>query len=372
MNALDHRLHAWLVEPDERRFELAFNAYFAVAFPAVVRYLARISHWDSLRLEDLAQEALLRFFDRVGRARREASRCVVSALARLRPLRLGPFHERQVQAWVAEVSRFAEQAMGFRTLPGEIESKAAIQELLDRIALLQRQGEQLLRGVQQDPGAESFGSDVGLVVSSLPTLRVPTNSYLFQIARSIYLDECKKHGRLKRGGVALELRQDGDATAASPHPHPLESLDAANDFASGSDDTLLNAQATRSMAPREPAVDPTQDYEREDFFGKFHQYLRAPLERAAEAYRDASATGSAVAERRKLESLTSKFTRTVSVIAAIGEGHTQEQVAEQLGLSRNQVKYILELVQEAYAQFVTKTTGSPPAPPAQREQSHVP
>src|SRR5262245_36836656 len=45
MNALDQRLYAWLTEPDEPRFERAFNGYFSVAFPAVVRYLARLSHW---------------------------------------------------------------------------------------------------------------------------------------------------------------------------------------------------------------------------------------------------------------------------------------------------------------------------------------
>src|SRR5262249_44148197 len=69
MRSLDHYLYAWLAESDEYRFERSFNDYFAVAFPAIVRYLVRISGWDSARLEDLAQEALLRFFDRVGRGR---------------------------------------------------------------------------------------------------------------------------------------------------------------------------------------------------------------------------------------------------------------------------------------------------------------
>src|SRR5580700_1679282 len=73
ITTLDRQLYAWLVESDERRFTLAFNVYFSVAFPAVVRFLARISRWDSARLEELAQDALLRFFDRVGRDRRLAS-----------------------------------------------------------------------------------------------------------------------------------------------------------------------------------------------------------------------------------------------------------------------------------------------------------
>src|SRR5271170_7172692 len=56
ITTLDRQLYAWLVESDERRFTLAFNVYFSVAFPAVVRFLARISRWDSAHLEELAQD----------------------------------------------------------------------------------------------------------------------------------------------------------------------------------------------------------------------------------------------------------------------------------------------------------------------------
>ena len=52
-----------------------------------------------------------------------------------------------------------------------------------------------------------------------------------------------------------------------------------------------------------------------------------------------------------MQSLADKFARTMSVLSMMGEGHTQEQTAEQLGLSRNQVKYIIELVQEAFERF---------------------
>jgi DNA-directed RNA polymerase specialized sigma24 family protein len=345
MHSLDLRLYAWLAESDDRRFEHAFNEYFAVAFPAVVRYLARISHWDPARLEDLAQEALLRFFDRVGRARRAASRDVVSALARLRPPDPGSFRERQAQAWIRDVAALNDAAMNFHNLAGGAEAKAAIHGLVERVAMLQRQGEQQLHGArqpaeQQQPGMASFRDDLLLILEALPQLRVPTNSYLFQIAHSIYLDECKKHGRQKRGGAGLV-----------GHPHPVESQDCGE--------------------TGEPAVDPTVEYEGAEFFGKFLEYLRAPLDRAAEAYQRAAANGSALPERQRLESLGGKFTRTTAVISAIGEGHTQEQVAEQLGLSRNQVKYIIELVQDAYTRFAADADRAATSP-TMREQSHVP
>jgi DNA-directed RNA polymerase specialized sigma24 family protein len=359
MHALDHRLHEWLLEPDERRFELAFNAYFSVAFPAVIRYLARISHWEPARLEDLAQEALLRFFDRVGRDRRDAARSVVSALQRLRAPEPGSFHARQVQAWIDEVTRFREATLGFR-VRDDATVKVLIQGLADGIPQLQRQGELLLRGVEQS----TFCDDVRLVVDSLPQLRVPTNSYLFQIARNLYLDECKKHGRQKRGGAG--------SPAGHIQSHPVESPDDGDVEGPGDDTLAMRAFAPEFTAIREPAVDPAHEYESEEYFDKFLACLRAPLDDAAEAYRLAAANGSAGAEKRRLESLTVKFTRTMAVISAIGEGHTQEQVAELLGLTRNQVKYIIELVQIDYARFVMATHQTPTAVPNAREQFHAP
>jgi len=355
MNALDHRLYAWLTEPDAQRFERAFDAYFSVAFPAVVRYLSRLSHWEPQQLEDLAQEALLRFFDRAGRARRTAADSVVSALARLRPLPLGSFHERQLKSWIDEIAKFTNAAMGFRVLQDEAAAKTAIHEFAERIDMLLRQAEQMTHGLpdaeHRSAAAETFLNDVRLVVGCLPLLRVPTNSFLFQIARSIFLDECKKQGRQKRGGDY-------------PSPHPLESPDVADGFDDAPEEIPV-------FAAHAQLADPARDYENEEFFQKFHEYLRAPLDRAADAYQRASASGQATAERHRLDSLAGKFARTMAVLSAIGEGHTQEQVAERLGLSRNQVKYIVELVQEAFAQFVRTADPSATTSSIMREPSHA-
>lgn len=359
MNALDQRLHSWLTEPDEKRFERAFSGFFELAFPAVVRYLARLSYWDTGRVEDLAQEALLRFFDRVGRRRRDAFRTVVSTLATLRVPELGRFHERQVQAWRDDASTFAAEVMAFRASPDDAASRAAILAFVERGDSLQRQAGLLLRvlpAADLPPcDAQAFREAIERVSACLPPLRVPSTNYLFQIARSIFLDECKMRGRLKRGGAPPIALDPPDATAADT---PEE-------------ESLATAAYTPTLAlPREPAVDPTHEYENEEFFAKFIEYLRAPLDRAAHAFHLASTCGPATAERRRLESLTVKHTRTMTVLAAVGEGHSQEEVADRLGLSRNQVKYIVEQVQAAYAQFAASAV--PPAASTYHEPAHAP
>jgi DNA-directed RNA polymerase specialized sigma24 family protein len=368
MTTLDHRLYAWLRESDEQRFQLAFNAYYSLAFPAVIRRIARQSRWDLSSLEEIAQDALLKFFERAGRGRREASNTVKNALALINPPNIGGFHKRQAHGWRNETSSYRVAAMSFCSLqmtePGSAEWKIAIRSLSDKAPPLQAQGWQLIDAVRLDlqwsfgdegvmdsqsermvgeiidktlpalaaerrlPGAMQFIESIFVVIGAIPRLRVPTNAYLFEIATTLYLDECRKSGRQKRGS----------AVVAS-----LEQMDSAIDV---------------------PASDPARSYEDEEFFEKFYEHLRAPVAAAAEQCEKAQATGLAAAKRRKLKSLQEKFSRTLSVLAMIGEGYTQEQTAERLGLSRNQVKYAIELVQEAYSQFASNS-----ARPAQRSSS---
>lgn len=416
MSGLDCRLHAWLTEPDEQRFERAFNAYYLVAFPAVVHYLARLSHWDSGQLEDLAQEALLKFFDKVGRGRRDAAQTIAAALSRLRPLRLGAAHERQVTLWTDDVATIKEAAMGFRAA-GNGESigsgwKAAARGLTDRLCPLQAQGWQILvdldlalhcaeaarldvTGASGDdrtalrdraerfaaqmtagtasalaaerrcPGVREFCADVLAVIERLPRLQVPTNSFLFEIAASTYLDESKKRRRQKRSGMSLAASGDSARDAQPPALLETPALDAERQV-SGIEDAnnspAAPMQAVDLAALSAPMSDPAQRCENEDLFEKFYLYLRAPLDNAARDYQATRATGRAAAasQRRRLESLTNKFARMMSVLSLLGEGYSQEHTALTLKLSRNQVKYIVEGTQRAYAEFAAAAPGSAP------------
>ena len=98
--------------------------------------------------------------------------------------------------------------------------------------------------------------------------------------------------------------------------------------------------------------------------------MREPLDRATAQYEAAWSPGRAAAERRKVETLTQKFTRTMAVLSSMGEGYTQEQTAGRLDISRNQVKYIIELVQEAYLRFAEAPGSSSISTPAQGGAAH--
>jgi len=202
-----------------------------------------------------------------------------------------------------------------------------------------------------------------VIVDAVPRLRVPTNSYLFEIAMTIYLDERRKRGRQKRGGrvaAASELEAAADEGATDSR-HPV--VDLKLDSAAACDGEECVDRAAPAMAQglpgsAVPAVDPTPQYENEDLFERFYEYLRKPVEDAARACAIAAGTRRASAERHKLDSLTRKLQRITAVLGLMGEGYTQAQIAAQLDLSRNQVKYVVELVQEAYERFAAHSMGS--------------
>ena len=135
-------------------------------------------------------------------------------------------------------------------------------------------------------------------------------------------------------------------------------------------------QGSPSARPRLGAeyasIDPTRTLEDEEYFERFYAYLRAPVDAAELAFEAARRRGGALAEQRKRDSLAQKFSRTMAVLTAIGEGYTQEQAAERLQLSRNKVKYVIETLQEAYAQFAARSAGLPHPLPTGGVPSHAP
>lgn len=412
---LDQMLYAWLAEIDERKFEQAFQRYYAAASPSLMRYLARRANLVDLDCEQIAVDALLKFFCRVGRDRRQAAESVTQVLPQIEPLNLGSFHVRHVERWRGEVGSFKDDSMTFKLTPQEDAAqpwKAAIQAQIERIPPLQRQGLHLLDTVRsavselaavpsgggasavgpadadfaeppamervvrafaerlheavergtaaslaaesRHPGVARFVGAAWTVVDALPALRIPTNGYLFDIAQSLYLDECKARGRSKRGGNSTAVEEDEGRLV----PFVLDPESRSDEGGDGSHGSVGVAFAP---ADRALLADPIAEQIDEDFCERFYAYLRKPLDDAEDAYRRAATAGKGAAERKRLESVSEKHARLMAVLSMRIEGHTQEAIAESLGLTRNQVKYMTEHVQDAYQRFSAAALRSPRA-----------
>jgi DNA-directed RNA polymerase specialized sigma24 family protein len=405
---LDQMLYAWLAESDDRKFDRAFQRYYGEASPSLVRYLASRSNLPDLDCEQIAVDALLKFFNRVGRDRRQAAQSVSQALPQIQPINLGPFHVRQVQRWTADVGSFKNRSMSFTLTPDDAAArdwKAEILTQTNDIPPLQRQGLHLLEAVRvavgviaepalvapenfpdgtaeaspaehaairafaealreagaggataaesKHPGVLKFVGGTWTVVDVLPALRIPTNGYLFDIAQSMYLDECKSRNRKKRGGGGVSAARPDDAHAFDgPTPSVTAFvLDEERAFDEADTEGAGGSSVRFAFRPGEFTADPTAELIDEDFCEQFYACLRKPLHDAEEAYRRAAAVGKADAERKRLASVSDKHARLMAVLTMRIEGQTQEAIAQLLDLSRNQVKYIAEQVQAAYQLF---------------------
>lgn len=415
MSNLDQLLYAWLAERDDKKFERAFCRYFQVAFAAVTRYLSRRAGENGLDIEELAQAAMLKFYDKVGPARRDASALVRNSIANIRPLDLGPFHARHLASWVQHVDAFREEAMSFQ-IPSAAESDAAWKKTIEAIAQrpepLQRRGCHLLHdaysvgglskqiesadklaagaldevielihmwndrieitAAERDlPGFRTFVAGVSGTVVALPTLRIPTNGLLFDIALSVFLDELKKWRRLKRGGAEA----DGDLSVGSVAEAQSEAPPASSHLLEGVEilDTDGTTVSTSLAGNHETSAntDVLLDVEATDFLEKFLQHLRSPVDRALEAYVEATKSGKAKSELHKLQSLTAKYDRLIAILTLHGEGFSQEDIADKLGITRNQVKYVLSSVQESFAHFMESGQAAAIRRPPAGEFSHV-
>jgi DNA-directed RNA polymerase specialized sigma24 family protein len=418
MKTLDTLLSRWVGEADEARADGAFRAYYSSAFPSLARHVQHRTGWDPASAEDIAQEALVRFFERAGRGRREAVALVRSAALQLTRSQLGALHSRRTIRWAAGVSALAGSVTGFR-LPPEEQWRTAAGDLWAQIVSLQRSGWRLidetrrmlqwgavedrpgeggalagfpvnvddtdsadpdegeigrfarslarerslktLRAVvaeQRYPGVGPFVETVLTVVETLPRLRLPTNGYLFEIATTLFLDEIKRRRRKKRGGAqdrapVHALAHAGARETDLPFENVPEDPQADPEDGIWLDQcSTLGGQACAAASLPSHALDPVVRYESEEFLQRFYEYLRSPVARAVRALEGARGKGRALAAEHRLECASRKFARMMTVLTMMGEGYTQEETARRTRLSRNQVKYIIESVKEAYSRFV--------------------
>jgi DNA-directed RNA polymerase specialized sigma24 family protein len=389
----------WVGEADESRADAAFRDYYSTAFPSLARHVQHRTGWDPATAEDIAQEALLRFFRRAGPGRRQAVAVIQSAAMRLTTAPHRAPHPRRTVHWAGDVGTFVSSVTGFR-LSSDEQWRTAADEIWSQIVSLQRRGLCLIdeAGVnlrradenhspdtphaaavaKHHPEVGRLGESVLTVIETLPRLRLPTNGFLFEIATTLFLDEIKRRRRRKRGGV--QVRAPAHELAAcvmgDAADHPVELVPDEPQGDSGDWSWLdqhptpeAESLAAASMPSRD--LDPVVRYESEEFLHRFYEYLRAPLARATRALEEARGTGLELSERSRLESVSRKFSRMMAVLSLMGEGYTQEEAARRVRLSRNQVKYIVESVKEAYARFAADKPLLPRQRVAREGESHV-
>jgi DNA-directed RNA polymerase specialized sigma24 family protein len=407
---LDVLLYSWLSEPDPQGAEQRFTRYFRAAFPQLCRFV-RSFRADPATAQDISQQAIIRFFMHVGTERRSADARLGDALSDLRPLDFGALHVRLVQAWRGKVHGFRDAAVRF-SIPAVHESPRDWKELRDEINAqgepLERQGRHFLGDVRarieatllplishalgttraEEPsafntyapsvggsgemtedaieaqtasfvtallkytaerdsrevddalghaGAVEFVARTNTVCESLPALAIPSNGLLYTIAKRQFLDSARR-----RRPQQLEV---APATADETAESVLDELDLEGEPAAVGSFELQ----VETTAP--------DDHEREERvergYREFLEFLRLPLTRAEGARAEATSRGTARTEQARVDSLRRKYDRLLAVLTALHESPqpSEDEIARRQGLTRNQVKYVIERIREEFNHF---------------------
>jgi DNA-directed RNA polymerase specialized sigma24 family protein len=393
---LDTLLYAWLSEPDERRAEQRFTCYFRAAFPEICRFL-RSFRADSATAEDLSQQALIKLFAHLGTERKSADMRLREALSALAPLAFGALHARLVHGWRDQVGAFRDSALCFR-IPHDVKhSCEAWKELRDelngRIEPLQRQGTHFLREVRERvasafhaliacespergisdaaqvqvasfvatllqyaadrdstqldtalgcEGAVGFVTRTSTVCEGLPALAIPSNGLLYTIAKRQFLDSLRRS------------RTDRVATAAVSEQAGLSLLEDWDvDDRCADDHAAPEADAWIRSAVPDPGDLGDGGRALERRYQEFLEFLRAPLTRAEGVLAEAASKGKAKAEQARVDSLRRKYQRLIAILTALRESPqpSEAEIARREGLTRNQVKYVIQRVREEFNYF---------------------
>jgi DNA-directed RNA polymerase specialized sigma24 family protein len=405
---LDILLHAWLSETNESRAAQRFNQYFRVAFSEVCRFV-RSLRADDATAQDISQQALVKLFKQLGTKRREADARLRAALSGLRPLDFGALHVERVHTWREQASSFRAAAVAFQSSHGqrareEINSCAAplcrqgrhllsevcarVDSALSRLISLEPSEHHTPRGdgaaasqspsgeaarvaadaLEQEtaafrakllrysagreidsvegaigcPGAVGFVNRTHAVCEDLPTIAIPSNGLLYTIARRLFLNSL----RSKSAGQAVFAVALADEAET---PGILTEWDIDHPL-----DALQPVQAMSAVTgPEHHSDESDEERDIESRYRAFLEYLRAPLTRAEAALAIAASPGSARAQQAKVDSLRRKYERLTAVLRALHDSPqpSEEQIAQKHGLSRNQVKYLIERVRDEFSHF---------------------
>jgi DNA-directed RNA polymerase specialized sigma24 family protein len=406
---LDVLLHAWLSETNESKAAQAFTQYFRSAFAEACRYV-RSLRADDATAQDISQQALVKLFKQLGTKRREADARLRAALSGLRPLDFGALHVERVHTWREQVSSFRAAAVAFRSSDGKrareainscavplcrqgryllSEVRARADSALHRLISLESpehhaphgdvaaesqspSGEtaglaadafeqetvaftaKLLRysaGREIDsveaaigcPGAVEFVSRTTAVCEDLPTVAIPSNGLLYTIARRLFLNSL----RSKSAAQAMFA-----AAVADEPENPGVSMDWDIDH------PLDAMQPMREMRAATGLEHHSDESDIESRYRAFQEFLRAPLTRAEAALAATASAGSARTQQAKVDSLGRKYERLTAVLRALHDSPqpSEEEIAQKHGLSRNQVKYLIERVRSEFNHFFPELT----------------
>jgi DNA-directed RNA polymerase specialized sigma24 family protein len=331
---LDFLLYNWLSEKDDRLAELKFNMYYIQAFRQLSRYIYSLGPNPVADAEDIAQHALLKFFTRVGRQRHGATEAIRNSLRALEAMGLESQQNRFLKGWHSQVSQAFRHAVEFRVQEDDEDSWKAVQKATnEQLRSVLQKGKYLLASLEisasdGDTKARKWLEHMQAICANLSLISLPTNGLLFTISKRRHIDSWRsKNPSLRMNDLTFSEVKSHDREISEDEEESENSLDPSS----------------YNQHEAQEEVEGSISSEGNDLYLAFVRYLQGYsfLPGASE-----SGGGSSLGPGKSKE-------RLVLVLQALNEDPqpTEIEIAQRMGLSRNQVKYAIERIREEFSRF---------------------
>jgi DNA-directed RNA polymerase specialized sigma24 family protein len=191
-------------------------------------------------------------------------------------------------------------------------------------------------------GAVGFVSRASTICETMPALAIPSNGLLYTIAKRLFLDSLRRKSSNPVESTDAPIDRFGSSV-----------LDEWDDGFPGESHHAPDADAQTNPSVSDSAGCGYGEGTVERRYQMFLDFLRLPLTRAEGALAEAASRGTGKAEQKRVDSLRRKYARLVAVLAALHESPqpSEEEIARRQGITRNQVKYVIERVREEFSYF---------------------
>lgn len=382
---IEQAFYAWLNAENKAEHDISF-ARFYEGFSRVLEgsIRKRFRGMGQHVIDDAIAEAMLIMLEKFGEPRRAAFVAVPQVLARLQPLELGPLHTRRVTRWKTRLSQYRLDVLGYtpaasssnadrqqqidilvaehrglhndgyaciNDLRAKIETTHPTPEQLKRAinlfikALHQRLASESAQTIDQAwklEGASGFLLSMDELLTALPKVRVLSPAYVFVVCMN-ELKALFQSGQDRAGRPASRTSNDSDEhDINAPENDEADHVHEVVEPAFGHDEEHAFWHTNGSNPEAESLADPSAGPEERVAHQQLFQLLLAALQAPIQEAQDALALAQTKKDRDRAQTAVNRAQREHELDCAllIGwiEGESQDAQAEQLGLTRNQVR----------------------------------
>lgn len=382
---IEQAFYAWLNAENKAEHDIHF-ARFYEGFSRVLEgsIRKRFRGMGQHVIDDAIAEAMLIMLEKFGEPRRAAFLAVPEVLARLQPLELGPLHTHRVVRWKTRLTQYRLDVLGYT--PVAASSNADRQQQIDALVAEHRgvhndgyacmndlrakietthpTPDQLkrtinlfikalhLRLASESPqtidqaweleGASGFVLSMDELLTALSKVRVLSPAYVFVVCMN-ELKALFNSGQEGSGRPAPRTNADIDEhDTNAPEGDEADHGHEAAESAFGHDEEHASWHSDEISGEIESLADPSAGPEERVAQQQLFQLLLAALQAPIQDAQDALALTQTKKDRDRAQTAVNRAQREHELDCAllIGwiEGESQEAQAEQLGLTRNQVR----------------------------------